>query len=197
MAYLIVAIGPTNDVDHKKMSGVELLQTLGSLAPHSPKDFSIDLNGVFRIPFPNKNLGAWMANRRNRQLLGAIKTARAEISVHSPNCSDLLGDCASVEDASANFLDGTFFQVSVRQEPLVLQRDSHGVVFPFFSTPVQAISFLKDVVGDGAQEENRVPVDDVSIQTVSGAKVSLLYSRVAVLDAIRSLRMFSCRLWNN
>ena len=61
-----------------------------------------------QIPFPNKELGAWMTNRRNRQLLDAIVRGSVQQDAAS---ADLIQDCTSVNLATQQFLDGQYFQV--------------------------------------------------------------------------------------
>jgi len=161
--------GPTLEAERRPIAGTELFRKLASLAPHTPGDFAVDLNGVFQFPFPNKEVGAWMTSRRNGQLLSAIATQTQSFSEF-----DLLGDCSSQLDVANAFMANPMFQVFVRDEPLVIRRDSHGIVLPIFSAPALAISFLHDILGNSDAEVNS---NDVSIRTTTGEQVVEQFER--------------------
>lgn len=154
------------------------MATLGQLLPHTPGKFYVNLNGVYEIPFPNKEIGAWMTNLRTRHLAAALAQESLDQRLHdeadaatSSASGMMIRDCATVEDAVHQFRDGNYFQVTVHGDPLVTQCDALGVVLPIFSTPVQAISFLQDIVDVDVPGSHVVTMDDVLISSVSGAKV--------------------------
>ena len=154
------------------------MATLGQLLPHTPGQFFVNLNGVYEVPFPNKEIGAWMTNLRNRHLAAALVQESLDKRLHdeadATSASGMIRDCATVEDAVHQFRDGNYFQVTVHGDPLVTQCDALGVVLPIFSTPVQAISFLQDIVDVDIPGSPVVTMDDVLISSVSGAKVRCL-----------------------
>lgn len=170
--------GPTRAYNHDEYSGTELVSTLAQLLPQTPGKVFIRLNGAFEIEFPNKEIGAWMTSRRNLQLAAKLQNRNTN---DRPAASDLIQDCPTTEDAAAQIMETRFFQVYVHDDPLVTQRDSLGVVLPVFSTPVQAISFLKDIVWEGRVDPSKpapsITMKDVSIRPTSGAKVCVPTAR--------------------
>eukprot|EP00750_Incisomonas_marina_P028526 INCI6754.1.p1 GENE.INCI6754.1~~INCI6754.1.p1 ORF type:complete len:224 (+),score=39.77 INCI6754.1:823-1494(+) len=116
-----------------------------------------------------------MTNLRNRHLAAALVQESLDKRLHdeadATSASGMIRDCATVEDAVHQFRDGNYFQVTVHGDPLVTQCDALGVVLPIFSTPVQAISFLQDIVDVDIPGSPVVTMDDVLISSVSGAKI--------------------------
>ena len=102
------------------------------------------------------------------------------MSIARDTDTDLLGDVvgsAADDDAVVRLvLSATFFQPVVRGDALVTRHDALGVALPIFSTPLQAISYMQDIVQGAGQDASAggggdVRVEDVTIRKQSGGEV--------------------------